>query len=142
MFKVLATGVVMANLLMFSRYWQPAHGKGLYQGLRGAALGCMVACFLAVLLVLVFPGPFRLSIYTLGLNLLLTPTFATAGTIWGIGIKPKKKPEPKKKKVEPAKGFAAKGGPVETPVFSEVLAQAAGSHEAPCEAALAITTEE
>lgn len=137
MFKVLATAVLMANLLFFSRYWRPARGKGIYQGLRGGLLGCMLACFLAAALSWAFPGPFRLAIYTLGLNLLLTPTLATAGTIWGIGLKPRKKPEPKKKTGEAAKGFAAKGGPVETPAFSEVMAQVAGSHEAPCEEAAA-----
>lgn len=135
MFKVLATAVIMANLLFFSRYWQPARGKGIYQGVRGGLLGCMLACFLAATLAWAFPGPFRLAIYTLGLNLLLTPTLATAGAIFGIGVKAKKKPEPKKKKVESARGFAAKGGPVETPAFSEVMAQVAGSHEAPYEEA-------
>lgn len=139
---MLATAVLMANLLVFSRYWQPARGKGVYQGLRGAALGCSLACFLAALLSWLFPGPFRLAIYTLGLNLLLTPTLATAGMIWGIGLKPRRKPEPKKKKGEAAKGFAAKDGPVETPAFSEVLAQVAGSQEAPCEEAAVVSNKE
>lgn len=138
MFKVLATAVLMANLLFFSRYWSPARGKGVYQGLRGALLGCTLACSLAVLLAWVFPGPYRLSIYTLGLNLLLTPTLAAAGTIWGIGIKPRRKPEPKKKAQN--KGFAAKEGPVQTPVFAEVMAQAAGSPREQCEEAAATKT--
>jgi hypothetical protein len=141
MFKVLATAVITANLLVFSRYWQPARGRGLYQGLRGGLLGCTLACLLAAFLTWAFPGPYRLAIYTLGLNLLFTPTLATAGAIWGIGIKPKKKPEPKKKS-EAGKGFAARRGPVETPAFSEVMAQAAGSHDALCEEAVAISIEE
>ncbi|MBX3166081.1 MAG: hypothetical protein KF760_01670 [Candidatus Eremiobacteraeota bacterium] len=135
MFKVLATAVLTANLLFFSRYWQPARGKGVYQGIRGGLLGCMLACFLASLLAWAFPGPYRLAIYTLGLNLLLTPTLATAGVIWGIGLKPKKKPESRKKKSEPARELP-RDGPVETPAFSEVMAQVAGSHEAPCEETL------
>ncbi len=133
MIKVLGTAVLMAGFLLLSRFWQPSRGKGIYQGVRGGLLGCMLACFLAAALASAFPGPFRLSIYTLGLNLLLTPTLATAGAIWGIGIKPRKKPEPKKKNAEPAKGFASKGEAVDTPAFSEVMAQVAGSHEAPCE---------
>lgn len=141
MFKVLATAVFTANLLVFSRYWQPARARGLYQGVRGGLLGCTLACLLAAILAWAFPGPYRLAIYTLGLNLLLTPTLATAGAIWGIGIKPRKKPEPKKKG-EASKGFAAKRGPVDTPAFSEVMAQAAGSHEGPCEEAVAISIEE
>ncbi|MBN9420283.1 MAG: hypothetical protein J0I12_32850 [Candidatus Eremiobacteraeota bacterium] len=139
MFKVLATAVVMANLLFLSRYWQPRRGRGVYQGLRGGLLGCMLACFLAAALAWIFPGPYRLAIYTLGLNLLLTPTLATAGAIWGIGVKPKKKPEPKKKGAGD-KGFAAKEGPVETPAFAEVMAQVAGSPQEQCEEAAATST--
>lgn len=131
MFKVLATAVVMANLLFFSRHWLPARGKGLYQGLRGGMLGCFLACSLALFCSWLAPGPYRLSIYTLGFNLLLTPTLATAGAILGIGIKPKPVPAAKKKKAVAA--FTAKTPPVETPAFSEVLAEVAGSPPVACE---------
>lgn len=141
MFKVLAIALVTAGLLVLSRYWAPARGKGIYQGVRGGFLGCTLACFMAVVLASAFPGPYRLAIYTLGLNLLLTPTLATAGTIWGIGMKPRKKPESKKKS-QPNKGFAAKGGPLETPAFAEVMAQAAGSNEVACEEAFSTSNEE
>jgi len=138
MLQVLATAVVMATVLLMSRYWRPTRGKGVYQGLRGAALGCLIACSLSALLTLAFPGPFRLSIYTLGLNLLLTPTLATAGAIWGIGIKPRKEPPPKKskgKKLAPPKA-------AEPQHFSEVMAQVAGSHEPPCEEVVPTSIEE
>ena len=128
----------MATVLLCSRSWKPTRGKGVYQGLRGAALGCMIACALAALLTLAFPGPFRLAIYTLSLNLMLTPTLATAGAIWGIGIKPRKQPPPKKGKIkQPAPPIAS-----EPQHFSEVMAQVAGSHEPPCEDVVPTLIEE
>ena len=138
MFQVLATAVAMATVLVLSRFWKPTRGKGLYQGFQGAALGCMLACGLAALLTLAFPGPFRLAIYTLSLNLLLTPSLATAGTIRGIGMKPRKEPPPKKgkaKKTPPPKA-------AEPQHFSEVMAQVAGSHEPPCEEVVPTSIEE
>ncbi len=137
---MLATALVMANLLYFSRYWQPARGKGLYQGLRGAALGCLLACSLALFCSWLAPGPYRLAIYTLGFNLLLTPTLATAGMILGIGVKPRPVPAAKKKKA--AAAFTAKAPPVETPAFSEVLAEVAGSAAVACEATANLTNIE
>lgn len=136
---MLATAVVMANLLYFSRYWRPDRGRGLYQGLRGGALGCLLACSLALLCNWLGPGPYRLGIYTLGFNLLLTPTLAAAGAIWGIGIKPKPTPVAKKKA---ATAFSAKAPPVETPAFSEVLAEAAGTPVLACEETPTINNEE
>lgn len=137
---MLATAVVMANLLYFSRYWRPERGRGLYQGLRGGALGCLLACSLALLCSWLAPGPYRLGIYTLGFNLLLTPTLATAGTIWGIGIKPRPTAASKKRKA--ATAFTSKAPPVETPAFSEVLAEAAGTPAVACEESTAKNREE
>ena len=136
---MLATAVVMANLVYFSRYWRPQRGRGVYQGLRGGALGCFLACSVALLCNWLAPGPYRLGIYTLGFNLLLTPTMATAGAIWGIGIKPRCQPAPKKKSVA---AFTANTPPVETPAFSEVLAEAAGTPVVACEEAAATNNEE
>ena len=112
MFKVLATAVVMANLAFFSRYWQPRRGLGIYIGLQGAALGCAIACLAALILELCFPGPYRLSIYVIALNLLLTPSLATAGIIFGVRRSQKKAPTLK---------------------FSEVMEQVAGPQAEACE---------
>lgn len=85
MFKVFALAVVMANLAVLSRFWRvPQRAQGLVMGLQWAALGCSLACLSACLLALCFPGPYRLSIYTIALNMLMTPGLATFGIIMGL----------------------------------------------------------
>jgi hypothetical protein len=117
MVKVLVTAVVMANLVFFSRYWRPQRGMGLYRGVQGAALGCACSCLAALILTLCFPGPYRLSIYTLSLNLLLTPSLATAGIIYGL----RRPPKPEHPNQPPSLSF------------SQVLAQLAGPQAEACE---------
>ena len=114
MFKVLVVGVLMANLALLSRFWQPRRGRWLYHGLRAAALGSSISCMLALILALLFPGPYRLSIYTLALNLLLTPTLATGGMISELR---RSKPQSDGK----------------SPSFGEVMSQVAGPQETACE---------
>lgn len=85
MFKVLAAGVVMANLAYFSRYWQPTgRRQAVLMGLQGAAAGCSLACIFAAVLAVCFPGPYHLGIYTIALNMLLTPGLGTFGIISGL----------------------------------------------------------
>lgn len=103
----------MANLAYLSRFWRPGRGGALYQGLQAAAAGCSVSCFLALLLSLAFPGPFRLAIYTIALNILITPVSATAGFLAGL------------KK--------SSASPIASENFAAVLAEVAGPQESACE---------
>ena len=114
MFKVLAAAVLLANVLTFSRFWQPGRAKGLYAGLQGAALGALVSCLASLVLTVCFPGPYRLSIYMLALNMLLTPSLATAGVIFGVRR-------------------ALRPDAVDSPSFAEVMGKVAGTQEAACE---------
>lgn len=129
MYKVLALAVFMANLTYFSRSWKPGRGQALYQGLQAGALGCSLSCILALTCAWLVPGPYRLAIFTLGFNLLLTPVLITAGIIWGIGLKPKK-----------SRQQAPKTNT--TTAFSEVMTQIAGSSNQAYEEALATKEEE
>jgi hypothetical protein len=83
-YKLVVLAVLCANGLYWTRQWRPSKAGVGWAACRGLLWGALSSALLSLALSLWRPGPFHLSIFFMGLAMLLVPTWTTACVILAL----------------------------------------------------------